>query len=460
MKRNSSFKKSTAFALSALMLMGMLPTALASAKQADKGKYASGEYTVTANLYVPGELNTTLPGVTAYLTNPNNPLGLAEDNGEVETAIPNKPVTNNATLEVKSDGTQLLTLPVKNPVFTLQQIKDGKNTKIVDTVRNNITYTDAVGNAPHKGRITKLVVELKNDGGIYNFVDCIEFPTLLGEEWNVPLTMSVDFSNVKKNPDYSGEESSESSEESSSLPVESSKPSESSSFIESSVSEPSESSEPSEISEISSTSDGEKTTTVKVKHLKYGTYTVTCNIWFKKEDSRLPMNPHITSSIFPPKDPVENNATLVVDENGGAKVTIPISIQSKVMTIHTINGLNIVDSVKDNNGAYSSITVDLGVIENPNDAISKTCEIYLQMGDLAMSISGFEKDQTWPASFLLDLSSVPTVEIEKTITIGFDSSNGNAPKTGDSSNVAIYFAIAFLGVLTVFAVSMKRRKER
>ena len=39
-------------------------------------KWAAGTYQVTANLYLPGELNSQLPGTTAYLTNPSNPLGI------------------------------------------------------------------------------------------------------------------------------------------------------------------------------------------------------------------------------------------------------------------------------------------------------------------------------------------------------------------------------------------------
>ena len=54
-----------------LAVLLMLSTGLtAQAAESDK------TYTVTANLYCPGELNTQLPGVTAYLTNGNNPLGI------------------------------------------------------------------------------------------------------------------------------------------------------------------------------------------------------------------------------------------------------------------------------------------------------------------------------------------------------------------------------------------------
>lgn len=133
-----------------------------------------------------------------------------------------------------------------------------------------------------------------------------------------------------------------------------------------------------------------------------GTYTVSANIWFKKEDSGLPMNPHITSDIFPPKDPVVDNAEMTVDEDGNATVKVPILIQDKIMSIQKIEGLDIVDSETDENGNLKSITVNVGKIKYLEDVVTKTCHITLQMGDLAMTISGFDKDQQWPATFQLN----------------------------------------------------------
>ena len=133
-----------------------------------------------------------------------------------------------------------------------------------------------------------------------------------------------------------------------------------------------------------------------------GTYTVSANIWFKKEDSGLPMNPHITSDIFPPKDPVVDNAEMTVDEDGNATVKVPILIQDKIMSIQKIEGLDIVDSETDENGNLKSSTVNVGKIKYLEDVVTKTCNITLQMGDLAMTISGFGKDQQWPATFQLN----------------------------------------------------------
>ncbi len=133
-----------------------------------------------------------------------------------------------------------------------------------------------------------------------------------------------------------------------------------------------------------------------------GTYTVSANIWFKKEDSGLPMNPHITSDIFPPKDPVADNATLTVDDDLHATVEIPILIKNRIMNIKEIEGLDIIDSTRNDDGYLTSITVDLGTIEYLNEVIAQTCNISLDMGDLAMTISGFDKEQQWPATFQIN----------------------------------------------------------
>ena len=158
-----------------------------------------GVYTVTANLYCPGELNTQLPGVTAYLTNGNNPLGI----GGYDKVAPTEPVYKNAELTVEADGTKYITVDILNPVFTLQEIGECSNAEIVDMVRDDETYVSGVDSSvKREGRITKLKVKLLDDSGKYVFNKCTEFPTLLGVDWNVPLTLEVDFNGNKK-PDNS-----------------------------------------------------------------------------------------------------------------------------------------------------------------------------------------------------------------------------------------------------------------
>ncbi len=148
---------------------------------------------ITANLSVPGELNTQLPGVTAYMTNPDNPLGIVPDGYESVNAVaPTTPVKNNATLTEYADRTYTLTLNVPNPVFTLQKISDCSNAEIISATRDDKIYSGNTG-VSRTGRITKLTIKLKDNSGTYVFNDCTEFPTLLETDWNVPLTLKVDF---------------------------------------------------------------------------------------------------------------------------------------------------------------------------------------------------------------------------------------------------------------------------
>ena len=151
---------------------------------------AEKSHTVTANLFVPGHLNKQLPGITAYLTNGNNPLGI----GGYPAIAPTQPVSDNATLTIDKSGRKIVVVDILNPVFTLQQIESGSNVKILDIVKDNEIYT--ANKNTIKGRITQLTVELLDNSGTYTFTNCREYPTLLGMYWDVPLTLSVDLTNV------------------------------------------------------------------------------------------------------------------------------------------------------------------------------------------------------------------------------------------------------------------------
>ena len=168
--------------------LGTLPAALAAGGQT---------YTVTANLIVPGELNTQLPGVTAYVSNPNNPLGIVpEGYDSVEAKAPTQPVSNNAKLTVAADGALTLEMNTPNPVFTLQKIGGCDNAEIISAPRDSQTYATGDGSVSRQGRITSLTLKLKDRSGTYVFRDCVEFPTLLGKDWTVPLTLKVDLSGI------------------------------------------------------------------------------------------------------------------------------------------------------------------------------------------------------------------------------------------------------------------------
>lgn len=170
--------------------VGLATVLVGASFSAVMAEETTAEFTVTANLSVPGELNTQLPGVTAYMTNGNNPLGL----GGYEAVAPTEPVADNAKLTVTSSGAMTLELNIPNPVFTLQQIDGCSNATIVKTIRDDEIYSS--GAEEREGRITDVTVELNDNSGVYVFGDCVEFPTLLGVDWTVPLTLEVDLSNV------------------------------------------------------------------------------------------------------------------------------------------------------------------------------------------------------------------------------------------------------------------------
>ena len=58
-----------------------------SAPYSSVDKLENGTYTVTANVYVPGELNKVLVGTNAFLTNPKYPFGSGADKGKPTTAL-------------------------------------------------------------------------------------------------------------------------------------------------------------------------------------------------------------------------------------------------------------------------------------------------------------------------------------------------------------------------------------
>ena len=58
-----------------------------SAPYSSVDKLENGTYTVTANVYVPGELNKVLVGTNAFLTNPKYPFGSGADKGKPTKAI-------------------------------------------------------------------------------------------------------------------------------------------------------------------------------------------------------------------------------------------------------------------------------------------------------------------------------------------------------------------------------------
>ena len=379
-------------------------------KNKDTGaKLKAGTYKVTANLYIPGELNKQLPGTTAYMTNPKNPLGIGGHEG-----LPTDPVKDNATLVVDAKGGKTVIVDVVNPVFTLQKITDGKKIKVLSAVWDKETYTGTAGKASRTGRITKLYLKLEDNSGVYQFGDCTEFPTLLEEDWNVPLQLGVDFTSAKKTSDSTEVKLPENGTSGDKNPSRDKKQ---------------DTDKNSNKGNSNGSGGNANADSNQNGKLKAGTYTVAANIWIDKSAAGLPLSPHLTNSAFPPKDPVSNNATLTVDENSNARVSVPIVIPSKVMYVESISGLNIVDSSTGGNG-LSSITVDLGTVTDPDAVITKSCTVSLQLGELAQSIAKKERDQVWAATFQVSLSGVPSA------ASGGGSADVNALMAGAASENA------------------------
>lgn len=387
-----------------------------------------GTYSITANLRMPGEYNPVIAGLDVYANSPDNPFGPVideNDPAEVGDSVPNTPESMNATLVVGEDGTKTLVLPIKNPVFTTQDLGTCAELKNVKTERVYPANPEAWDYGSYDTRIHKMSAELTDsltEGTIsYLFTGSVLYAVPLDLELkpsgSVALELEIDYSSMEKVSD------------STQVPV-----------LDEAIGEddpsdpdpdPSDPSNPGGnqggsggqgsgsgsgnqggITGGNGTQVGPGTAgTVDSGTLKAGTYTVSANIWFDKADTGLPLNPHITSSVFPPMNPVSNNATLTVDSSGRARVSVPITIQDKVMSVKSISGLNIVNS-SSSGGKLTSITVDLGVIDASTSVITESCSVGIHIGDIAATIMPESvlqgtREHTWPATFQVNFSGVP-----------------------------------------------------
>ena len=298
------------------------------------------------------------------------------------------PASDNAKLIVAEDGTKTLVLPVRNPVFTLQNL--GTCSKLSQV------WTETVAPAnpslwTYGGKETRIhkVGAVLTDGqtsgtATYDFKG--------SSLYAVPLSLDIAPSGdiaLQLDVDY-----------------------DSATFVSSSTEvdfkNPNQPEKPGDTKPSTPAEQPESQPSQSGK-FKAGTYKVSANIWFDRATTGLPLNPHITSGVFPPKDPVSNNATLVVDESGRATLTVPISIQHKVMYVKSITGLNVISTSWSDNG-ISSITLDLGVLSASDTVIRRSCTVSVYVGDLAMQIGGAifgSRDHTWSATFQMNVSGVP-----------------------------------------------------
>lgn len=285
----------------------------------------------------------------------------------------------------------------------------------------------------------------------------MEFPTLLEEEWQVPLELAVDFKSAVQisgsaevNAPGAGLTGPVPAEPEGSVDPGAVKPGPGDpGSAEADAAEPGTAGSGSTEQGIAE-SPAPETKTVSVTRLKPGTYTVTANIFLSKEDTGLPLNPHLTSGIFPPKDPVSDNATLIVAADGTAKTIVPVPVT--VMSLNAVKGLDIIDMEKDDSGAIKSLTLNLGRLDNPKKLMSKGLNVSITLSDLAQSISGFEPDHNWPAKFELDLSGVPTVQVETTV-------NAINPKTGDDASFAGYLVLMLVSLAGIGFLTFRRRRH-
>lgn len=390
---------------------------------AETGSLKPGTYTVTANFSMPGQYNPVLPGVTVYPTNPNNPSGINgtdhpvidwNDPSEVKDGIPMSPVSANAKLVVYADGTRTLLVPIKNPVFNMQAL--GTSTGVDATVVRRVSPKDPADwtYGRYATRIDYVAVRLtdtQTTGEVsYDFTGSALYATPLDLDIRptsgIALQLKVDYGSVDASSYASSTE----------LPG----------WAAALAPGGNGGGDSGEGGSGGETGDnggqtvpgggsggqtqtegtGDKIAVQGDGHLKAGTYTVTANIYVSRASSGLPLSPHITSGVFPPKDPVTNNATLRVDGQGRATLYLPIRIQSRIMTVQSVNGLDVIAST--GGSALSSITIDLGVLTNPGSTVRRDCSVTITMGSLASTISGITGQHTWGATFEMNLSGAPT----------------------------------------------------
>lgn len=398
---------------------------------------APGTYALTANLSMPGQFNPLIKGLTVYANSPDNPFSdtagnspVLDENASARNAVPRDPESMNATLVVGEGGVKTLVLPIKNPVFTTQELGTCADLSNVQVQRVAPADASKWSYGSHATRIHKMIATLSDPqtAGMasYAFAGSSLYAVPLDLDISpagaVALKLDVDYDSAKKvsdvtaTPSLDGEPapgpavpgdagtggaggtgaSGGSGTSAAPLPGPGAVPAPGASAPGASVGG---------VPRTAAASVAARSAT-----LAPGSYTVSANIWLSKQDTGLPLNPHLTSGSFPPMNPVQSNATLTVDSNGHARVSVPIAIQRRIMTVNSISGLNLAASNREGAG-LSNITVDLGVIGGSTSVVTKPCTVDVTIGDLAMTIGGAifggVRNHTYPATFQMNLSGVP-----------------------------------------------------
>lgn len=132
---------------------------------------------------MPAEKNDIL-GLTAYITNPKNPL---EPEGSPNLGLPLEPVSQNAVLTVTKDGRRSLAVPLPNPVFTVMSFGDSPEAAVLETSRNSATY------GPHTGgRITSVTFGLgEASEAVFASSHIYAVPLQTDKIWDLHLKVDV-----------------------------------------------------------------------------------------------------------------------------------------------------------------------------------------------------------------------------------------------------------------------------
>lgn len=406
------------------------------------GSLAPGTYAVTANLAMPGQYNPVISGLTVYANSPNNPFGPTideNDPAEVKNEIPSSPLSMNARLVVSADGARTLVLPIKNPIFTTQELGSCAGLSDVRTERVRPTAAGGDWSGSYNRRAdrihmmsARLPLGPASGTAEFAFRGSVLYAVPLDRELrpsgDVALRLTVDYSSLRRDsdstelpafakggdtprpdprpgPDNPNKPNNpKSPTPNPNKPNNPSNPNPSPNKPNNPNPSPNNPSNPIPVPNsgkgsgggISPKDSGDAIRTSN-GHLAAGTYTVSANIWVNKATSGLPLQPHFTSAAFPPMNPVSKNATLRVESDGHAYVTVPIVIQSRVMHVLSLTGLDIVRQSYSGEG-LSSITVDLGVLRN-TDTITKNVTARIRLGSLAKTIIGGNENRTWACTF-------------------------------------------------------------
>ena len=390
------------------------------------GSLAPGTYAVTANLAMPGQYNPVISGLTVYANSPNNPFGPTideNDPAEVKNEIPSSPLSMNARLVVSADGARTLVLPIKNPIFTTQELGTCEGLSDVRTERVRPTRGGGDWSGSYNRRQDRIhMMSARLPGGAatgvaeFAFRGSVLYAVPLDRELrpsgDVALRLTVDYSSLRRDSDSTelpafakgGDTPRPDPRPGPDNPNKPNNPSNPNPSPNNPNPSPNNPSNPIPVPNsgkgsgggISPKDSGDAIRTSN-GHLAAGTYTVSANIWVNKATSGLPLQPHFTSAAFPPMNPVSKNATLRVESDGHAYVTVPIVIQPRVMHVLSLTGLDIVRQSYSGEG-LSSITVDLGVLRN-TDTITKNVTARIRLGSLAKTIIGGNENRTWACTF-------------------------------------------------------------